>query len=70
MNAHWGRRAEGVRQIAIASWVVAAAGWHGIGELTPSARIGALLFVTVLVVLGGVLAARYNGPGLGGPDEH
>jgi hypothetical protein len=35
-----------------------AAGWHGIGQLSPAARLGALAFIVVIALCGIWLASR------------
>lgn len=51
--------------------IVAAAGWHGIGTLSPDTRAAALALVVSLVLLGIGLAARHSDPTAGGsPDRH
>lgn len=47
--------------------IVAAAGWHGIAQLSPTMRVGALLLAGVVLALGALLADRYNGRAPGGP---
>lgn len=47
--------------------IVAAAGWHGIAQLSPAARTGALLLSAALLALGALLADRYNGQTPDGP---
>lgn len=42
--------------------IVAAAGWHGIGTLSPDARIAALAFAAILVLLGIGLAGWHRNP--------
>ncbi len=46
--------------------IVAAAGWHGIAQLS-AARTGALLLSAALLALGALLADRYDGQTPDGP---
>lgn len=47
--------------------LVAAAGWHGIAQLSPAARTGALFLSAALLALGAVFADRSRGQTPDGP---
>ena len=41
--------------------IIAAAGWHGIAQLSPAGRMGAILLSAALLALGAVFADRSAG---------
>ena len=47
--------------VVVTLTIVAAAGWHGIAQLSPAARTGALLLSAALLAVGALFADRISG---------
>ncbi len=45
---------------AMSTTVIAAAGWHGIGQISPTMRAEALLVVAIFAAIGAVLMHWYD----------